>query len=152
MCTVFWDRKGVLFVYFLPQGSTINTGVYCDILKKMRCVIQNKWRGMLSWGVVMFHDNARPHTAAATQNLITTFGWEQIDYPPYSPELAPSDFHLLLHLKSFLAGWRIHDDEDKETVPMCFASQVASFYNKGTQKLVQCYNKCLNNGGNYVEN
>jgi len=27
MCTVFWDRKGVLFVDFLPQGSTINAGV-----------------------------------------------------------------------------------------------------------------------------
>jgi hypothetical protein len=26
MCTVFWDRKRVLLVEFLPQGSTINTG------------------------------------------------------------------------------------------------------------------------------
>ena len=50
MCTVFWDRKGVLLVDFLPQGSTINAGG------------------------VMIHDNARPHTAAATQNLITAFG------------------------------------------------------------------------------
>jgi hypothetical protein len=25
MCTVFWDRKGVLLVEFLPQGSTIAT-------------------------------------------------------------------------------------------------------------------------------
>ena len=36
MCTVFWDRKGVLLVDFLPQGSTINAGVYCDTLKKLR--------------------------------------------------------------------------------------------------------------------
>jgi len=106
---------------------------------------------MLSRGVVMFHDNARPHTAATTQKLVTTFGWEQIDHPPYSPDLAPSDFHLFLHLKSFLAGRQIHDDEDKETVLMCFASQAASFYDEGIQKLVQRYDKCLNNGGNYVE-
>jgi hypothetical protein len=33
MCTVFWDRKSVLLVEFLPQGSTINTGVYCNTLK-----------------------------------------------------------------------------------------------------------------------
>jgi hypothetical protein len=59
---------------------------------------------MLSRGVVMIHDNARPHTAAATQNIITTFAWEQSDHPPYSPDLAPSDFRLFLHLKSFLAG------------------------------------------------
>jgi hypothetical protein len=46
---------------------------------------------------VMVHDNARPHTAAATQDLMVTFGWEQFDHPPYSPDLAPSDFHVLLH-------------------------------------------------------
>ena len=114
MCTVFWDRKGVLLVDFLPQG---NTCVYCDTLKKLRCAIQNKQRGMLSWGVVMIHDNACPHTAAAMQNLITTFGWEQFDHLPYSPDLAPSDFHLFLHLKSFLAGQQFHDDEVKETLP-----------------------------------
>jgi hypothetical protein len=37
-------------------------------------------RGMLSPGVVMLHDNARPHTAAATQDLVATFGWEQLDH------------------------------------------------------------------------
>jgi len=106
---------------------------------------------MLSRGVVMIHDNARPHTAAATQNLITKFGWEQSNYPPSSPDLAPSDFHLFLHLKSFLAGRRFHDDEVKEAVTTCFASQAASFYDKGIQKLMQRYDKSLNNGGNYVE-
>jgi len=99
MCTVFWDRKGILLVDFLPQGSTINAG-----------------------GVVIIHDNAFPHTAAATQNLITTFGWEQFDHPPYSPDLAPSDFHLFLPLKSFLAGQQFHDNEVKEAVTTCFAS------------------------------
>ena len=64
----------------------------------------------------MIHDNARPHTAAATQNLITTLGWEQFDHPPFSPDLAPSDFHLFLHLISFLAGLRLHDNEVKEAV------------------------------------
>jgi len=102
MCTVFCDRKGVLLVDFLPQGSTTNAGVYCDTV--LHCAIQNKQRGMLSQGVVMIHDNTCPHTAAATQNPITTFRWEQFNHPPYSQDLAPSDFHLFLHLKSFLAG------------------------------------------------
>ena len=61
---------------------------------------------MLSRRVVMIQDNARPHTAAATQNLTTAFGWQQFDHPPYSPDLAPSDFRLFLHLKSFLASRR----------------------------------------------
>jgi len=65
--------------------------------------------------------------------------------------LAPSDFHLFLHLKSFLPGRRLHDNEVKETVTTCFASQAAWLYDEGIQKLVQRYDKCLNNGGNYVE-
>jgi len=117
---MFWDRKGVLLVDFLPQGSTISAGVYCNTLKKLRCVIQNKRCCMLSCGVVMIHDNTRPHTAM--QNLITTFGWEQFDHPCYSPDLAPSDFHLFLHLKSILAGQWFHDNSEvKEAVTMCFA-------------------------------
>jgi len=152
MCTVFWDRKCVLLVDFLPQGSTINAGVYCDTLKKLRRTIQNKRHGSISRGVVKIHDNARPHTAAATQNLITTFGWEQFDHPPYSPYLAPSNFHLFLNLKSFLAGWRFQDDNEvKEAVTTCSAPQAASFYDEGIQKLVQRHDKCLSNGGNYVQ-
>jgi hypothetical protein len=64
---------------------------------------------MLSQGVVMLHDNACPHTAPATQDLIATFCWEQFDHPSYNPDLAPSDFHVFLHLKTFLGGRRFHD-------------------------------------------
>ena len=42
--------------------------------------------------------------------------------------------------------------EVKEAITTCFASQAASFYDEGIQKLVQRYDKSLNNGGNYVEN
>jgi hypothetical protein len=73
MCTVFWGWKHVLLVEFLPQASRINTCAYC-------ChAIQNKRCGMLSQGVLMLRDNARPHTAATTQDLIAAFGWEQLD-------------------------------------------------------------------------
>jgi hypothetical protein len=98
----------------------------------------------------MLHDNARPHTAAETQDLIATFGWEQFDHPPYNPDLAPSDFHVFLRLKTFLGGRRFHDYV-KEAVNAWFASQAASFYDARIQKLVAPYDKCLNNGGNYVE-
>jgi hypothetical protein len=106
---------------------------------------------MLSQGVVMLHDNARPHTASATQDLITTFGWEQFDHPPYSPDLAPSDFHVFLHLKTFLGGWWFHDDKVNEAVNTWFTLQTASFYDAWIQKLLPHYDKCLNNDGNYVE-
>jgi len=100
-----------------PQSMQVSVATH---LKKFRCVVQNKQRGMLSWGVVMIHDNNRPHTA--TQTLITTFGWEQFNHPPYSPDLEPSDLHLFLYLKFFLAGqWFDDNNEVKEAVTTCFA-------------------------------
>jgi hypothetical protein len=34
METVFWDRKGVLMVEFMQQGTTLTSEVYCETLKK----------------------------------------------------------------------------------------------------------------------
>jgi hypothetical protein len=65
---------------------------------------------------MMLHDNARPHTAAATKYLIASFFWEQLDHFQYSRDLVPSDFHLFLHLQTFLGGRRFHEDEVKEAV------------------------------------
>jgi len=101
MCTLFWNRQDVLLVEFLPQGTKINSAVYCETLKKLRRAIQNERRGMLSATIFVLHDNALPHSAAQTQTL---FKWEQMDHPPYSLDLAPSDYQLFLHLKKFLGG------------------------------------------------
>jgi len=70
-----WDRQCVLLVEFLPQGITINSAVYCETLKKLRRAIQNKRRGMLTATIILLHDNARPHSAAQTQDLVTSFKW-----------------------------------------------------------------------------
>jgi histone-lysine N-methyltransferase SETMAR len=85
------------------------------------------------------------------QNLIMKFGWEQFNHAPFSPDWAPSDFHLFLHLKFFLAGRWFHNTEVKEDITTCCTSQAASFYNEGINRLVQHYDKCLNNGGNHVK-
>jgi hypothetical protein len=43
----------------------LDSGVYCDTLKNL-CRAIHKRSGMLSRGVLMLHDNARPHIAAVT--------------------------------------------------------------------------------------
>jgi hypothetical protein len=59
---------------------------------------------------------------------------------------------VFLHLKKFLGVRRFLEDDDvKEAVNTRFSSQAASFYDAGIQKLVPRYDKCLNNGGKYVE-
>ena len=99
MASIFWDRQRILLTEFMAPGTTITSEVYCETLNKLRRSIQNKRRGMLTEGVVLLHDNARPHTAASANALIKLFNWKIFDHPPYSPDLAPSDYHLFTKMK-----------------------------------------------------
>ena len=99
MATVFWDRKRVLLVDFMATGTTINADRYYESLTKLRRAIHNRRRGMLSKGVSSLHDNARPYAARQTVTLLQWFWWDIITHPPYSPDLASSDFHLFPKLK-----------------------------------------------------
>jgi histone-lysine N-methyltransferase SETMAR len=112
MATVFSDRKGPLLLEFMPYGTTINAESYCATLRRLRYAIQNRWRGLLSSGVMLLHDNARPYVAARTQAMLREFGWEVFEHPAYSQDLAPSDFHLFPKLKEFLSGRRFKSDEE----------------------------------------
>jgi hypothetical protein len=64
MGTVFWDRRGVLMVEFMQQGTIITSEVYCKTLKKLCRAIQNRRHGMVTSHVVFLHDNVYPHTVS----------------------------------------------------------------------------------------
>jgi hypothetical protein len=34
MCVVFWDRRGVLLIGFMTQGTTLNADVYCETVSQ----------------------------------------------------------------------------------------------------------------------
>jgi hypothetical protein len=72
----FLDVQGVLLVDFTPPGSTVNVAAYRQTLKRLKEAIQHKRPGFLPerLGVLHFHDNARPHSAAATLNLLNSWG------------------------------------------------------------------------------
>jgi hypothetical protein len=44
--------------------------------------------------VLLHYDNARPHTSLHAREAITKLQWTVLPHPPYSPDLAPSDYHL----------------------------------------------------------
>ncbi|GBM51790.1 Histone-lysine N-methyltransferase SETMAR [Araneus ventricosus] len=106
MVTVFWDAQGILLIEFMTRGTTINSQVYCRTLKKLKRAIPNKRRGLLSSGVVLLHDNARPHTAVGAGAVLHKLKWDVFQHPPYSPDLAPSDFHLTVLIFCKIAGGR----------------------------------------------
>ncbi len=50
----------------------------------------------------LLHDNAAPHTAKVTKETLESLGFRVLPHSPYSPDLAPSDFHLFRPLTRFM--------------------------------------------------
>jgi histone-lysine N-methyltransferase SETMAR len=124
------NRKEVLIVEFMLEGTTITSEVYCETVKKLRRTIQNKRRGTLTSGVLLLHDNSR--RSARTRSLLKHFNWELFDHPPYSPDLAQSDYHLFTYQKNWLRSQRFNNNEElMEDVKTWLSSQAADFFDTG---------------------
>jgi histone-lysine N-methyltransferase SETMAR len=120
----------------MEKGTTINAASYCATLERLKTAIKRKRPGLLTKGVSILHDNARPHVATATQELLQRFRWTVLEHPAYSPDLAPSDFHLFPALKDHLAAHKFSSDDVKTAVTRWLKLQGTEFYEAGIDKLV----------------
>lgn len=152
MASVFWDSKGVIMVDFLGKGETINADYYCTLIRRLREEIKIKRPGMLSKKVLYHQDNARVHTAAKSLATIHDCGFELLPHPPYSPDLAPSDFHMFPNLKKHLGGQRFSTNEEVQSaVTDFFGALEETFFNTGIMALEARWKKCVDLRGDYVE-
>jgi histone-lysine N-methyltransferase SETMAR len=87
-----------------------------------------------------------------TQERIQELQWKLPEHSPYSPDLAPSGFHLFGPLKSHLGGRRPADEEEVETeVRKWRRQQSKDFFAASFDAMVKRWDKCINVGGGYVE-
>jgi [histone H3]-lysine36 N-dimethyltransferase SETMAR len=74
MASVFWDVRGIIFID--------------EIKKKLPHLKKKK---------VLFHqDNAPVHKSIKNQSILHELDYQLLPHPPYSPNLAPSDFYFCL--------------------------------------------------------
>ena len=76
----------------------------------MKDILKEKRRGKITKRVLFLHDNAPAHRALATRKKLAYLGFQCLDYPPYSPDLSPSDYHLFCGLKNQLKGRHFSSD------------------------------------------
>jgi len=101
---------------------------------------------------MLIQHSACPHTSLRTQEAIAKFGWTVLPHPSYSPDLAPSDFHLFGRLKDALRGTRFEDDESViRAVRTWLHEQETSWYREGMHAQVSCWRKAVDVDGDYVE-
>jgi len=99
LASIFWDQDGILLIDYLPKGQTIKAEYYLSLLVKLKDILKEKRSGKVTKGVFILHENAPAHGALATQKKLTYLGFQCLNHQPYSPDLAPSDYHLFPGLK-----------------------------------------------------
>jgi transposase len=124
----------------LEAGNTVNSAQYIETIKNLRQrVCRVRWS---TSRILLLHDNARPHTARATIDALEMLKFEVLSHPPYSSDLAPSDFRFFPHLKRDLK--RTHftsDDEVKQAVMLWIKQRTLEFFIDGMRKLVLRWEK-----------
>jgi len=98
------------------------------------------------------HNNAPAHWTLAIQKKLAYLGFQFLDHPPYSPDLAPSDYHLFPGLKKQLQGRHfLSDAEVIAAAETWLDGQPSELFLSGLQKLEQWAKKCIELRGEYVE-
>ena len=78
--------------------------------------------------------------------------YELLPLPPYSPDLAPSDYFLFSNLKKWLGGKRFYsNDEIILQTNTYFEYLEKSYFLEGIQKLEKRWTKCIELKDDYIE-
>jgi hypothetical protein len=78
--------------------------------------------------------------------------WDVLPHPPYSPDLAQSDYHLFGPMKRVLGRKRFRNyDEVIAAVQSWIHKQLKTFFETGIKKLSKLWHKCITVNRNYNE-
>ena len=132
MLICFFDEKGIVHKEFVITGQTVNAAFYVEVLKRLRENVWRKrpdqWRNN-TW--LLHHDNAPAHAALLTW-FLTDNNITVVPHPPYTPDLAPSDFFLFPKLKMW--KWSLRGDDFRRRKFMQSRRPSWTHYKKMTSK------------------
>lgn len=153
MLCIWWCPKGVVFWELLPDGQSINGELYVRQLTKVNAALTDKWPALVNRSKVIYqHDNARPHIAKVVKEKLTDLKWEVIPHPPYSPDLAPSDYHLFLSMSNAFKGQKFTNrDEVHRAVTNFLEVKGYQFCADGIKKLKERWVKTVDCNGDYFD-
>ena len=149
---IWWDWKGILYYELLPENQMINSNKYCSQLDQLKAALDENPPELVNRKCITFHqDNSRLHISLTTRQDLLQLGWEVLIHPPYSPDIAPSDFHLFQSLQNSLNGRNFTSLEDcKRHLEQFFAQKDKKFWEDGIMKLPEKWQKVVEQNGEYV--
>ena len=142
MIAVFWSRKGIASITKLPEDKTFNREFFLD----------NAFHEFIHTNninnIIVHFDNARPHLI---DDFLNTYKIRRLPHPPYSPDLAPSDFFLFGYLKMKLEGCVFNNPRELfQTVTKILRDIPKDYFIKAYDEWIQRLHEVKNNGGEYL--
>lgn len=154
MLCIWWDQTGVLYYELLKPSETVTGDRYRQQLLNLNQAISSKrpQYGQRHDKIILQHDNARPHVAIGVKETLKRLGWEILPHPPYSPDIAPSDFHLFRSMQHSLAEQTFNSYKDIENwIDQWIASKNQEFFYRGIHSLPERWSKVVAVNGNYFD-
>jgi histone-lysine N-methyltransferase SETMAR len=102
MLTIVWNPSGFHLINILPKGFKLNASFYVTQILGRLSDSRRTQVGRTNRKLWVHADNARPHTATATLQFMQQNAMRRAPHPPYSPDLALSDFYLFNDIKQLL--------------------------------------------------
>ena len=96
--------------------------------------MKKKRRGKLTGGLLFPQDNARVHYKHLSTTTATNCGFKILPYPSYSPDVAPSDYHLFPEMEKGMRGIKFQSTDDAKNHVLEFWKQY-QFNNSHTKTL-----------------
>ena len=113
MITVIWGVHGMHLIDALPEGESFNSRYFIsnivDKLEERKPLIWPQSNKRKIW---LHLDNCRVHNSIASVERIKEAGFKRTPHPPYSPDIAPSDFFLFGYTKQKLKGCGFAERDD----------------------------------------
>jgi len=131
-CCVLWVAQTEQDHY---RGSLPNTidEIEPSTQGKTRPLLLQTWQ---NYSPAYSPDNARPHVAAPVKTYLETLKWEVLPHPPYSPDIAPSDYHLFWSMTHGLSEQHFTSYEDsKNCIDNWIISKDETFFRRGIHML-----------------
>lgn len=148
MLCVWWSVHGIDYMEFMDDNTTVTANLYSEQLQRVADALSLHRPQQRK--IYFLHDNARPHIAKVVRQKITDLAWELLHHPPYSPDMAPSDYHLFRSLQDHLAGKKFTQRNELEAeVRRHFASLPPDFYRDGIYKLRERWQCIADHDGHY---
>jgi histone-lysine N-methyltransferase SETMAR len=134
MATDFWDTESILLIDYKDKGVTITGEYYARLLEQLKEAVKEKRRGKCSKGVLLLHDNAPVHMSNVAMKAMHKCGFQMLNYPPYSPDLALCDYYLFPNMKKDLRGKKFESDEEvKAVISIQFEAKDKKYFFDGIQ-------------------